>query len=102
MISKTIQLGGKPVAVRESRRPMRKHNGYCDAKSIVISKGMSDRDTLLTFLHEALHKQFWFLDEDVVAEASTELREAIEDLELALKLHIKSIRTCMSSWTFPA
>ena len=82
-----IQLAGKPVVVRRSRRPLKGEWGYYrnDKKSgeIVLSKDLPDSRALTILIHEALHGLFFYLDEEVVHQASIELAEALETLELA-------------------
>lgn len=76
------------MIVRESRRPLKKEDGYCLAPSkgkpglIVLSKGLCLSKQIETFLHEAEHLQYWFLDEDVVWQAAAEKTEALEQLGL--------------------
>lgn len=81
-----VQLCGESVVVRESCRPLKNDDGYISNDKgfweLVLSKGLSDHDRLETFLHEALHKQFWYLDEDVVILAAKELANGLETLEL--------------------
>ena len=81
-MQKTVQLAGKPVVVRTSRRPLKKLDGYCKGGQIVLSCDLTDRGKLEVFLHEALHKLFWILDEDVVEAAADELTDALEITEL--------------------
>lgn len=79
----TIQLAGKPIQVRVSARPLKASYGYMKDDEIVLSKGLNEHERLDTFLHESLHHLFYFLDEDVVKAAATELADALETLELA-------------------
>ena len=81
----TVILGTKHVVVRKSRRPLTGADGLCHGGNgdIVISCDCAPEDILRVFVHEALHKLFWFLDEAVVHEASSELADALEELELA-------------------
>jgi hypothetical protein len=84
----TIQLGGKPVVVRESSKPLKAHDGYCRPPAdgqpglIVISKGLSPSKQIETFLHEADHLQYWFVDEEIIELACREKNEALEQLGL--------------------
>lgn len=83
---KNIQLGGKNVAVSQSLKKLSDCHGFFEVdkhgrRRIVLSKGLTDRERLDTFLHESLHALFYFLDETVVNAAATELTEALEVLE---------------------
>jgi len=83
----TIQLAGKDVEVRESARPLKNELGYYwsggdDDREIVLSKGLSEREKLRVFIHEAFHGLFYYLDETVVDRASHELTDALDELDL--------------------
>lgn len=78
----TIQLAGKPVTVRKSKRPLKNDYGYYRNGEIVISCDLPDDKVLLILTHEAFHGLFYYLDEAVVDHASKELIEAYEILEL--------------------
>lgn len=78
-----VQLGSRTFLVRESTKPLKARYGYCRAgQEIVLSKGLNDSDKLRVFLHECLHALLWTLDEEVVDEASKELADALEIVEL--------------------
>jgi len=78
-----VTLGHREYTVYESRRPFKRDKGYIDVpnKRIVISRGQTPDEQRRTFIHEALHALFWFLDEDVVYAAAEELCDAEEQLD---------------------
>ena len=86
MTGGTVQLAGRSVVVRESQRPLKSVNGYCQRGKkgqpdlIVISKGLTVCKQLEILIHEMDHLQYWMLTEEVVDAAAKEKSDALERL----------------------
>lgn len=64
-------------------KPAKIKYGECVPQDRVIKLNAKQTpdDLQDTFIHEALHALFWFLDEEVVRQAATELNNALDEFE---------------------
>lgn len=91
-----IKILGKKWKLRfvpnlSGRNTKEKIHGYCDHpeeynKEILITKGLDEKEELITIIHELLHAAFWWLDEEYVDKSSSDIGEVL------IKLGYKKIK----------